>query len=89
MYVSDNVCLCVCSCAGYHLSPQAMNCIMKRYSNGGRIRFDDFISCCVRLRALTGELEFKYSLNKVTQKKCLPKIRSDDCQTQLKKAVIM
>ncbi|XP_028281148.1 sorcin-like, partial [Parambassis ranga] len=38
---------------GYHLSPQAMNCIMKRYSNGGRIRFDDFISCCVRLRALT------------------------------------
>ncbi|XP_028282389.1 sorcin-like [Parambassis ranga] len=40
---------------GYHLSPQAMNCIMKRYSNGGRIRFDDFISCCVRLRALTDQ----------------------------------
>lgn len=32
-----------------------MNCIMQRYSNRGRIPFDDFVSCCVRLRALTGE----------------------------------
>uniref|UniRef100_A0A3B3CRG5 Sorcin n=1 Tax=Oryzias melastigma TaxID=30732 RepID=A0A3B3CRG5_ORYME len=38
---------------GYNLSPQAMNCIMKRYSNHGRIPFDDFVSCSVRLRALT------------------------------------
>nr|XP_020473042.1 sorcin-like isoform X1 [Monopterus albus] len=40
---------------GYHLSPQAKNCIMKRYSTNGRIRFDDFVSCCVRLRALTDQ----------------------------------
>ncbi|XP_041842727.1 sorcin isoform X2 [Melanotaenia boesemani] len=38
---------------GYHLSPQAMNSIMKRYSINGRIPFDEFVSCCVRLRALT------------------------------------
>uniref|UniRef100_A0A669BLU6 Sorcin n=1 Tax=Oreochromis niloticus TaxID=8128 RepID=A0A669BLU6_ORENI len=40
---------------GYNLSPQAMNCIMKRYSLNGRIPFDEFVSCAVRLRALTGE----------------------------------
>ncbi|KAM4736661.1 sorcin-like [Anableps anableps] len=40
---------------GYSLSPQAMNCIMKRYSNNGRIPFDEFVSCCVRLRALTDQ----------------------------------
>ncbi|XP_018534234.1 sorcin [Lates calcarifer] len=38
---------------GYRLSPQAMNCIMKRYSTNSRITFDDFMSCCIRLRALT------------------------------------
>uniref|UniRef100_A0A669C0B4 Sorcin n=1 Tax=Oreochromis niloticus TaxID=8128 RepID=A0A669C0B4_ORENI len=38
---------------GYNLSPQAMNCIMKRYSLNGRIPFDEFVSCAVRLRALT------------------------------------
>ena len=48
----DNVCVC----AGYNLSPQAMNCIMKRYSISGRIPFDGFVNCSVRLRALTGEL---------------------------------
>uniref|UniRef100_A0A3Q3VRS0 EF-hand domain-containing protein n=1 Tax=Mola mola TaxID=94237 RepID=A0A3Q3VRS0_MOLML len=38
---------------GYNLSPQAMNVIMKRFSMSGRITFDEFISCCVKLRALT------------------------------------
>lgn len=28
---------------------------MKRYSVNGRIPFDDFVSCCVRLRGLTGK----------------------------------
>lgn len=45
----------LCLCAGYNLSPQAMNVIMKRFSTNGRIAFDDFITCCVKLRALTGE----------------------------------
>ncbi|XP_026228777.1 sorcin [Anabas testudineus] len=40
---------------GYNLSPQAMNCIMKRYSVNNRIPFDEFVSCCVRLRALTDQ----------------------------------
>lgn len=38
---------------GYNLSPQAMDVIMKRYSKHGKITFDDFVHCCVRLRALT------------------------------------
>lgn len=42
-------------CTGYNLSPQAMNAIMKRFSANGSITFDDFITCCVKLRALTGE----------------------------------
>ena len=27
---------------------------MKRYNKGGRIFFDDYVACCVKLRALTG-----------------------------------
>uniref|UniRef100_A0A8C6T6L7 EF-hand domain-containing protein n=1 Tax=Neogobius melanostomus TaxID=47308 RepID=A0A8C6T6L7_9GOBI len=38
---------------GYNLSPQAFHCIMRRYSTNGRIGFDDFIGCCVKLRAMT------------------------------------
>ncbi|NP_001091359.1 sorcin L homeolog [Xenopus laevis] len=38
---------------GYRLSPQALNNIAKRYSTNGRITFDDYITCCVKLRALT------------------------------------
>ncbi|XP_041799361.1 sorcin-like isoform X1 [Chelmon rostratus] len=40
---------------GYNLSPQAMNVIMKRNSTNGRIAFDDFMSVCIRLRALTDQ----------------------------------
>lgn len=32
-----------------------MNVVMRRYSVSGRIAFDDFISACIKLRALTGE----------------------------------
>ncbi|XP_042327981.1 sorcin [Sceloporus undulatus] len=38
---------------GYRLSPQAVNGIVKRYSSRGKISFDDYIACCVKLRALT------------------------------------
>ncbi|KAF6086892.1 sorcin [Phyllostomus discolor] len=37
---------------GFRLSPQAVNSIAKRYSTNGKITFDDYISCCVKLRAL-------------------------------------
>ena len=40
---------------GYNLSPQAMGVLLRRYSNDGRVGFDDFVSLCVRLRALTCE----------------------------------
>ncbi|XP_036425720.1 grancalcin [Colossoma macropomum] len=38
---------------GYRLSPQALGCIIKRFSRGGKIYFDDYVACCVKLRALT------------------------------------
>lgn len=38
---------------GYRLSPQALSAIVKRYSKNGRIFFDDYVSCCVKLRSLT------------------------------------
>ncbi|KAJ8350708.1 hypothetical protein SKAU_G00258380 [Synaphobranchus kaupii] len=38
---------------GYRISPQALNAIVKRYSKGGRIFFDDYVACCVKLRTLT------------------------------------
>ncbi|XP_070587752.1 grancalcin [Erythrolamprus reginae] len=38
---------------GYRLSPQTLIAIVKRYSKNGRISFDDYVACCVKLRALT------------------------------------
>uniref|UniRef100_A0A8D0EEF1 Grancalcin n=1 Tax=Salvator merianae TaxID=96440 RepID=A0A8D0EEF1_SALMN len=38
---------------GYRLSPQTLIAIVKRYSKNGRIIFDDYVACCVKLRALT------------------------------------
>ncbi|XP_019960058.2 grancalcin-like [Paralichthys olivaceus] len=38
---------------GYHISPQSLTVIVKRYSKGGRIFFDDYVACCVKLRALS------------------------------------
>ncbi|EDV26753.1 uncharacterized protein TRIADDRAFT_22435, partial [Trichoplax adhaerens] len=38
---------------GYRLSPQALNIMVKRYSDNGRIAFDNFISCITRLKTLT------------------------------------
>ncbi|KAM6451033.1 sorcin isoform 2-T2 [Liasis olivaceus] len=38
---------------GFRLSPQAISGIVKRYSCRGKISFDDYIACCVKLRALT------------------------------------
>ncbi|TWW64034.1 Grancalcin [Takifugu flavidus] len=38
---------------GYRVSPPALNVIIKRYNRGGRIYFDDYVACCVKLRSLT------------------------------------
>ncbi|KAK6483087.1 grancalcin-like [Huso huso] len=38
---------------GYRISAQTLNGILKRYSKNGRIFFDDYVACCVKLRALT------------------------------------
>ena len=40
---------------GYNLSPQALGTLVRRYSTDGKIGFDDFVSCCIRLRTLTGK----------------------------------
>ncbi|TKC49267.1 hypothetical protein EI555_004879, partial [Monodon monoceros] len=50
---------------GYRLSPQTLTAIVKRYSKNGRIFFDDYVACCVKLRALTGmdHLWVQYHLN--------------------------
>ncbi|XP_068094666.1 sorcin [Hyperolius riggenbachi] len=38
---------------GFRLSQQTMNLLQRRYSIHGRIAFDNYIACCVKLRALT------------------------------------
>ncbi|XP_076004941.1 grancalcin [Genypterus blacodes] len=38
---------------GYRISPQALTAIIKRYNKNGRIFFDDYVTCCVKLRSLT------------------------------------
>ena len=40
---------------GYNLSPQAIGCVLRRYSTDGKISFDDFVSCVTKLRSLTSE----------------------------------
>ncbi|XP_068804883.1 grancalcin isoform X1 [Struthio camelus] len=43
----------VIAAMGYRLSPQTLTAIVKRYSKNGRIFFDDYVACCVKLRTLT------------------------------------
>nr|XP_033958168.1 sorcin-like [Pseudochaenichthys georgianus] len=45
------------SAMGYNLSPQAISIIMNRYSVQRRIGFDDFMSCCIKLRTLTDHFQ--------------------------------
>lgn len=40
---------------GYRLSPQAFQILVARYGVNGKIGFDDFISCCIKLRILTDQ----------------------------------
>ncbi|XP_058504267.1 sorcin [Solea solea] len=42
---------------GYNLSPNALNGIIRRYSVSGRIPFDEFIGCSVRLRCMTDQFQ--------------------------------
>lgn len=68
-YFSVYKCVCInegaglgplsCRRAGFNLSPQAMSIIMNRHSVNGRIGFDEFVGCCTKLRALTGEQQKK------------------------------
>jgi hypothetical protein len=47
--------------AGYRLNNHILNILMHRYgTKEGRISFDDFISCAVRLRSMIGELLFPF-----------------------------
>lgn len=40
---------------GFRLSPAALNVIVKRFSTNGKIAFDDYVACSVKLRALTDQ----------------------------------
>lgn len=40
--------------SGYHISPDTLNIIIKRYNKRGSIYFDDYVACCVKLQAHTG-----------------------------------
>jgi hypothetical protein len=40
---------------GYRLSPQAFQILVARYGVNEKIGFDDFISCCIKLRILTDQ----------------------------------
>jgi Ca2+-binding EF-hand superfamily protein len=42
---------------GYNLQPQTIAVLVRRFSNNGRIGFDDFVSCCVKIRALSGHFQ--------------------------------
>lgn len=42
---------------GYNLQQQTLDVLVRRFSNNGKIGFDDFVSCCVKIRALTGNKE--------------------------------
>ncbi|XP_071803152.1 grancalcin-like isoform X2 [Asterias amurensis] len=42
---------------GYNLSPQCLGVLIRRYEKSGHITFDDFVSCVVRLRALTATFQ--------------------------------
>jgi Ca2+-binding EF-hand superfamily protein len=38
---------------GYRLTPQAFGAILRHFSTDGKISFDSFVACCVKLRVLT------------------------------------
>ncbi|MBN3271193.1 SORCN protein, partial [Polyodon spathula] len=38
---------------GYHINPNALVVILKRFSIHGMIAFDDYVACCIKLRTLT------------------------------------
>ena len=40
---------------GFRLQPATLHVLVGRYSDNGHIKFDDFVACCVKIRALTGE----------------------------------
>jgi len=48
---------------GYNLTPQAMGCLLRRYSSNNKITFDDFVSCVTKLRSLTSKYCCNISYN--------------------------
>ena len=54
---------------GYNLSPQAIGAIVRHFATDGKIVFDSFVACCVRLRVLTSECcvqyKWKYHLSEM------------------------
>lgn len=51
---------------GYNLSPQAYGVIIKRHSTNGRIGFDEFVACVVRIRTLTTHFQARDTMKNGT-----------------------
>ncbi|TSK62560.1 Grancalcin [Bagarius yarrelli] len=65
--------------ARYRVSPQALGCIIKRFSRGGRIYFDDYVACCVKLRALTENFRMRDVMQQGTVNFRYDDVSSLDC----------
>ncbi|XP_062517718.1 sorcin-like [Corticium candelabrum] len=42
---------------GYNMTPQALGVILRRFSSDGRVGFDDFVACLIKLRSLTTQFQ--------------------------------
>lgn len=42
---------------GYNLSAQAQGAMVRHFATDGKIGFDSFVACCVKLRVLTSKLK--------------------------------
>lgn len=53
----------VCNFSGYRLNFHVLRALVLRYGKRGKINFDDFIMCAVKLKTMIGKLPF-YVFNK-------------------------
>lgn len=51
---------------GFRLQPATLHVLVGRYSDNGHIKFDDFVACCVKIRALTGHFQARDTQRNVT-----------------------
>ena len=48
--------VCVCVCVGLSVSERSLSALVMRYADKqGRIRFNDFVACYVKLKTMTSK----------------------------------